>query len=123
MALFKFNGAILFLKSFFLYGLHIDISLDSTDLPWDYVIANIEKRRTAVLLDGIVIGGADFGSRAIDYIENSENEIVAFDSKHEIVVHKWQNFDVFFKSEIVRLNSIFGCDGLPPKEFETFEYS
>ena len=120
--LYDFNGAVLFLKCFFLYGLRIDREMDSVDLPWDLVITNIGKQEIATFCDGIVIGGGQFGESSIAYIESASNEILAFDESSKSTIFKWLNFDMFFRSEILRLNSVFNQDGTPPVNFDNVDY-
>lgn len=121
--LYDCNGAIFFLKTFFLFGLRVDSDMDSRDLPWDLVMSNIGKRDIALEFGGVVIGGAQLEECYIDYVENGENEIVAFNESKGSVLFKWMNFDKFLRSEIDRFNNAFSENGTPPENFELSNYS
>jgi hypothetical protein len=105
----EYNGFNLFYRSFYLYGVHGG-QVSSLDLPFDILIANIEEWGRLSGPETLLIGGADFGNRSINFIERADGKVLAVENGARLTF-EWDSLCNFIRFETSRLSKFFNLEG------------
>ena len=119
------NGCDLFESKLFIFGVrYFSTKADELYLPWDIFDHNDERFETICSLGSILIGGSHLTSGGISYVENRDGSVVAFDGEDfSTPIYRWENFGVFIKREIIRLNKITNDSGELIDRAKSLNYS
>ncbi len=108
------NGAILFSGSLSVYGVHASGALlNRRDVFEQLPYSIISENRSWPMKDRdrfVVLGGYDYdGSRAV--LDTHDGSVIVVPRKHETILNRWQDTNLWLTEELRRLSLLFGDDG------------